>query len=322
MKKLPLLLFYFLTMNYVQSQPTLLSNEIPPFGTVMNYKLILFDLNIDTTLQGAGVTWNFSNLVGDSGLSEVVLAVLNPSNTPYGLSFPSSNYCVAQANLPDTSYTYFEHSTSKLERWGTYYHSIETYIDPKAEMVYPLSLNVSNFDTSIYSSYSQGGYYYMECIGSGTLMLHNSTHNALMVRVYNYKNNYPQLEYHWYDSDNGMDLLTFYASDPYVGAYYAIFLSTVSIGIEENDYIGNINFNNPVDELLHINLLSKINSRFYFTLTDILGKKLYETDKYLHTGTNEKLEIEFSNFKNGIYFLTINPRGSFDSTRTYKIFKR
>src|SRR3990172_9848579 len=127
-------------------QPALLSDEMAPFGTVFKLKQIQ-NLNIiDTTIQGAGVTWDFTGLTNDPFYLDLIVTITDPAQTPYSSDFPNANYSYKEE--PSTAYRYFYLDTSKMERIGSWSGGVlKTYNDPQVEYVFPLTLGVSNFDT-------------------------------------------------------------------------------------------------------------------------------------------------------------------------------
>ncbi|MGQ0826808.1 MAG: hypothetical protein ACT4ON_00280, partial [Bacteroidota bacterium] len=203
--------FCFL-FTLVQAQPTLLSTEMLPYGSVMTNKGIANLTVIDTTIQGAGAVWNFSALTANAN-PDFVVNIVNPSTTPYAASFPGSNYGYREVTGATTNYRYFSLTGTKMERVGSYVSNVNLYNDPQVEYVFPLTLGTVNNDTWDNTNSSSGGTYDLKCIGSGTLTTPGGTFNALMVRVHAVESFLDFYVYFWYSSDNGAILLTYVVGD-------------------------------------------------------------------------------------------------------------
>src|SRR5262245_11321076 len=143
MKKFLLLLIIPASLS-MEAQPTLLSSEMLAPGAVCRYKRPTSLSVIDTTIQGANSTWNFSTLSPQS-VPDLVVTVANPASTPYSALFPTANYAYVES--PSTAYRYFQLTSTFLDRVGSYTASANTFNDPQREYVFPLSLGVSNLDT-------------------------------------------------------------------------------------------------------------------------------------------------------------------------------
>ena len=124
-----LLCYILLPINsaVITAQPVLLGSELPPIGTSTTYHMIYNYWAIDTTQQGAGVTWDFSAMdtVGDP----VTWFILDPSATTNGSSFPNANY--ARMYGPSSHVTYFERTETYLDILGTGSLGPNIYSDPQ-----------------------------------------------------------------------------------------------------------------------------------------------------------------------------------------------
>src|ERR1700733_10325443 len=97
MKKIFTILFV-LFVGVTFAQPTLLSTELATPGNTFYYKHIQ-NLNvIDTSLQGANQTWNFTALTNTSD-SDYTITIVNPAQTPNAAEFPTSNFAYYETPL-------------------------------------------------------------------------------------------------------------------------------------------------------------------------------------------------------------------------------
>src|SRR4051812_49215994 len=103
-----------------KAQLQLLSTEMLAYGSVMTDKSVLNLSVIDTSIQGAGVFWNFASIIPDPSVQNLVVTITDPAGTPYGSSFPNSNYGYYEVQGSYTAYRYFSLTGTKMERVGSY----------------------------------------------------------------------------------------------------------------------------------------------------------------------------------------------------------
>ncbi len=302
MKKLLPALF-ILIGPLANGQHVLNSNEMIGIGAIEHIKYILDLTVVDTTIQGANSTWDVSALVNDPGIPDFFSATVDPASTPNGASFPNSNYAFVES--PATAYRYFNLTSTKMERVGSYISSVNTYNDPQVEYVFPFQIGVSNNDTWDNTNSSFGGTYNLECIGDGQLILPGGTYtDVIMVRIHFEETLYEGTAYAWYDASNGLPLLFFVDGDDLFitdGAYY---LYELSIGIEENDIFKNVRYNNPVTEVFQMAYYFQGSKKLSYSLTNSLGQ-LQETGKINCTDKEQYFEKDFSRYAPGVYFFTV-----------------
>lgn len=289
------------------AQPSLTSDKMLPFGSVMTLKPISDFSIIDTTIKGADVTWDFSSLSATSD-PNLVVTIVDPSTTPYSSDFTNSNYAYKES--PTTAYRYFNLTSSKMERVGSWSGGVlKTYSDPQVEYVFPLNLGVSNLDTWANSSSSFGGDYNIYCIGYGTLKLPNATYsNALMVRADVDEVIYAFPTYFWYSSDNGAVLLEYIAGDGFFigeSGYYLGSLSSVTTATTKSEITYNLQYNNPADNTLHLSFTSKEAGPLKYSIANTTGDILITADFPYNSSSQYETDIELTALTQGMYVLMI-----------------
>ena len=306
----------------VQAQPTLLSTEMMPFGSSWTNKSALTLSPIDTTIQGANKVWNFSALTPNTALADFIVYIVNPTTTPYGANFPSANYTYKEVRGTVTNYRYFSLTSTKMERVGSYTSSVNSYNDPQVEFIFPFVLGTQNNDTWDNTLSSTGGTYDLKCIGTGTLIVPAGSFNTLLVRVHCTESFLDFYAYYWYSSDNGAILISYIPGDGVFISPSAYFVSSISIGINENEFITDLRYNNPVENNFELSFLSANNSGYSFTLLNSLGQKVFAGNNTIYSGNTETLNIDFSNYPAGMYFLTLQSNESYRVVKTIKIVKQ
>lgn len=115
-----LFVFTLLYVNTIIAQPVLTNKTIPNVGEKYSYSYY------DTTgvkpgTFGAGINWDFSNIVKLTGADETVaFEIVDPSNTPQADLFKEATYAYMQSlNNTNNAYGYYKASNDKIERLGT-----------------------------------------------------------------------------------------------------------------------------------------------------------------------------------------------------------
>jgi hypothetical protein len=100
---------------HVQAQPTLSSDELLPYNSRMSWKNVSnYATVIDTTVQGANVTWNFSDIVPiDDFFADLRMTVRSPSDplVDFVSHFPDANWILTN-NDNAAQYFYARNGTS------------------------------------------------------------------------------------------------------------------------------------------------------------------------------------------------------------------
>ena len=162
----------------INAQIVLNSNEMMGYGSSFTQKTVQDFTAIDTTTQGANVTWNFANLQPDNSIPDFSATIVNPASTPYGFNFPSSNYAYQES--PTVAYRYFSKTSSKMERVGSWSNNnLKTYNDPQIEYVFPLQLGITNNDTWDNTGSTTGGTYDLTCMEPELFYYQGELHIAL-----------------------------------------------------------------------------------------------------------------------------------------------
>ena len=301
-------------------QTVLNSSEMLPFGSVMTLSLASDHNIVDTMTQGQGVTWNLAGLSSNSQSPNLVVEIVNPSSTPYGGSFPTSNYAYSENS--GAAYRYFDLSSTKMERVGSYSGGVlKTYGDPQVEYVFPFAYGVQNNDTWTNSASSSGGTYDLKCIGAGTLNLPGGSYQALMVRVNSTEGFIEYKVYFWYDANNGAVLLQYIVGDGLfigTGAQYA---TNITLGNSELEALGNLKYTNPVVDQFNMSFDNYFGSNLTYSIIDIRGRVVYKGVPEVY---NEKVQIEndFSMLEKGMYIVTVLNADNGEMLKSVKIVKQ
>jgi hypothetical protein len=307
----------------LKAQPVLNSAEMLPFNTVCNYMHPNGFSIIDTNLQGANQTWNFQAITPDNGQGSFQITVLDPATTPYAANYPASNYCLKE--VPGLTYNYYNLTATTWERLGSQDATDAShYSDTQEELVFPMQLGVTNHDTWISDGSSFPGICDLNCIGYGTLKLPNGTFsNALLVRTYIESGFLAFYVYFWYSADNGAVLFEYVPGDGIFILEDAIYLTSMSIGIEENEVPYQVYYNNPVDDKLYLSLVSSQNATMDYTVVNSLGDVLDHSTFRAGAQQTSKLELDFSRYASGIYFVRFgNESGSVENMKSIKVMKQ
>lgn len=305
--------------NLSSAQLELNNSEMLPFGSVMTLVEANDYTNVDTTIQGQGVTWNFTGLTENTSASNLVVEIVDPANTPYGSNYPTSNYAYFENS---SAYRYFELTPSKMQRIGTFSNgSFRTFNDPQEEYVFPLNYGTENDDTWDNDASSSGGYYNLKCIGSGTLNLPGGSYQALMVRVNFAEGSFEYDFYFWYDASNGAVLLQLIVGDGFILQNKARFATDITVGNNEQELLSNLKYNNPVSDELLMSFNNSFGDNLAYTISDISGKVLHVETPQMN---NETVEIRhnFSSLDKGVYFVSIKDSESGQVIKSVKILKQ
>jgi len=315
MKRILLASTLFVLAGHAVAQPQLLSSEMAPFGTRAEYRIIDSLDIMDTSIQGANATWDFSQLMPADSPNTVVLNIVNPAQTPHGTQFPSSNY--AHREEPVVVYRYYSMSDTSMERVGSWSGSLITYTDPLTEYVFPMSLGVGHYDSWKHDGSLFFGNYSLECVGYGTLLLPAGAHtDVLMVRAIVEEISLVPI-YIWYDSDNGLPLIEYVVGDGFqitpTGRY--IHALTLPSAVLEPD--SSLTFNNPVDDILHLVVPFDNSGLLTCEIRDVAGRLIW-SGLYEST-TGSSLRIDCSMLSSGLYLTTLSIA---EKRFTFKLIKR
>jgi hypothetical protein len=321
MKKTILFILSFFIITVSVSQPQLLSTEMLPFGAAMHQKAILNFSVIDTNIQGNSVTWNFSGLQNNSSIPDLTVTIANPSLTPYGSNFPTANYAYIES--PSTAYRYFNLTSAKMERVGSYYTNINTYNDPQIEYVFPLQPGAVSNDTWDNTNSSGGGEYNLLCIGYGTLILPTGTfNNALMVRVWISENGLYEFPcYFWYSSDNGAILLQYIVGDGLWVGEQGWYNNNITMGINSPSLLSSLSYNNPVNDELNLKFIPQSSDEIIYDVVNMMGQKIKSGNFNASANEPNMIKVNFRDLSTGIYQLNISAKSDADKMKSIRLIK-
>jgi hypothetical protein len=306
----------------MMAQPTLNSNEMMPFGTYIEYQESDNLTLIDTSIQGSAVTWNFQNLTTGTTNADLTLTCMEPNQTPYGASFPNANFSWKEG--PDVFYSYYNLTPNKMERVGSATSTSQNeYTDPQIEYVFPLTYGTTSTDSWNNTQSSFGGTYNFECVGYGTLNLPGATHNdVLMVRARLIEGFFIDINvYYWYDSHNGIPLLIYLVGDGFFILSSGLYVSSISVGINEHETLTAVEYNNPVRDHLTLSYANPEQSEIGYTIHSITGQQVMSGVIAPSAGLKKDLNIDVSQLIPGIYLVSLKYSQSKDHGSTFKVVK-
>lgn len=317
MRSINLLIFIALFTSSI-AQPTLNSNEMAPFGSSWTMIYTQSYNVIDTSIQGANVTWNFAAMLPST--TSFTTTIVDPAQTPYATSFPNSNY--AYHETPTTAYRYFNLTSTKMERVGSWTGSggLRTYSDPQIEYVFPLTIGSYSYDTWMNSASSSGGIYELSGIGYGTLITPTGTFNdAIMVRVFLEESFLSFYTYFWYSSTSGIILLQYIDGDGFFIPKLLSYASSISLatGINSKKEPISLNYSNPVSDNLILVFNSTTNENFTYEIINSLGQKIMNGNI---ESTSNTSQIRMKHLDNGLYLVTLREEKS-GAVKTIKVLK-
>ncbi|HVD97727.1 MAG TPA: T9SS type A sorting domain-containing protein [Cytophagaceae bacterium] len=292
---------------YANAQPSLVSSNIMPFGTVVTSHMAVDASPIDTTIKGANAVWDFSGL--QSTTSTLVYTVMDPTQTTQGSNFPTSNWCRKEVESGATSYRYFKLTSSTFERVGSYSTSVNTYSDSQIEYVFPMTLGTSSMDTWDNTNSSFGGTYNFICIGYGTLTTPSGTYNdVLMVKIEADEVIVTYDMYIWY-STSGVELLSYLVGDGFFfddQITYVTSISSVATGVVfSTDFTQQLSIVNPVKDDLKFNFGDFQPENFSYTISNMIGETV-KSGAIETSGNSGNIPCE--ELKTGIYFISLQDK--------------
>ncbi len=256
---------------------------------------------IDATLTGENQTWDFSKLIKTPNSNDLNLEIVDPKNTPYKDSFPTSNYGYKETKGSAITYRYFNLSNDSLARLGSFGTSFKKYYDPQVEFVFPLAYGTKHKDTWTNSASSFGGTYDLDCNGKGKLILPSGTHDVLFVTVTANEGGFESEVYFWYDAKTGAVLAEVVSS---LFGTTVLFANSDVTGIDEAKLV-DFTFNNPVNDQLKITFNSTFdNNKLQINIFNFKGQLVSSNSNTIIT--NNTCLIATNELEKGIYLLTIS----------------
>ncbi|MEO8086360.1 MAG: T9SS type A sorting domain-containing protein [Bacteroidota bacterium] len=317
------------TIFFSDAQITLTRANLPSSGTVMIPRFC-YDSLPGAGPSGANVTWDFSILEIDYGFTvpKNYTQMAGYSNLFY---WQSSGFYAYGEQFHADSTTYNQTGESNYSSNPIPHGSGYRFLDDIVRIPFPFTYNDFFLDSFYFDYYSESitdtTHYYGPghdstiADGWGTLIMPFGSYNALRIYyndVYldtNYAGGYTMRTeegYDWYVENYIGPVLTDQLNQGnhnftfYVNPLQPISVNEIAKGAKPNCYsIGNGRFEIRFQDG-KVHQLKSI-------VTDMAGKKLIEEEK---KSVNQKLEVNLSGFKDGIYLLTL-----FNSTErnTFKL---
>lgn len=246
------LLLVLCTITSYGQDATLTSNEMPPVGSTFTYRTVQNLATIDTT-TGTDVVWDNSDILPTTQAPWDV-DYMAPASSPHPTSFPTSNYCTFESEIP--RYNYYDLNAARQERVGSWSTQQSTYTDGQIELTFPLQVGTTYTDTWDNTVSSFGGTYSLTCLSEGTLVLPNGIHeNVLLTRILIHEI-FDIVLYQWISATNGAQLLMYYPGDDVWVPEGAAYVLNMSIGIDEPGAPIDLRVQSLVDDHLMVSYAS------------------------------------------------------------------
>lgn len=320
MKKISTLCLLLITFAGY-SQPVLQWTSMAPFGSEFFYKHVASFSTIDTNLQGANQTWNFSTLPTTTD-PDFTVTIFDPAQTAHASTFPTANYGLIEGPGPDEDYNFFELNSAQMDRIGGWNANdgYDTYIDPQTDYKFPFTSTLSWNDSSMISGSSWGNYYECNNIGYGTLIVPGKTYNdVIFSRVYVDALIIQITQYVWYSTSNGQPVMMYIPGDGGFIPEAAIFQYNATTGIKKENFISGLRYNNPCTSTLNVSYASKDAISTDYELINSLGAVIKKGR--LDKSTLQNFSIDMANELSGLYLLSIKDANDNSKNKVVKFIK-
>lgn len=285
-----------ISFSSLHAQPVLERSEMLPFGVTVPYRFYNDFAAVDTSIQGANVTWDFTGLSPQAGASTFSMTMVDPASTPHAALSAVDNY--AYWEQPSGFYRFFQLTPTFMQRVGSYAGSNYVFSDPQVEYVFPLTYGTTNTDT--WFGQADGGNYNLNCVGYGTLLLPGTTiEDVLMVRVGISGGFYDIDAYFWYSSTGGHILLQYINS---LVATAGLYLDAEAVAVQEYQDLRATILANPVQDELNF-VLSQQRNNMGYAVRSSSGALIATGMLAGNAGTLQS--ITTSGYTPGVYFLQI-----------------
>ncbi|NLJ06474.1 MAG: T9SS type A sorting domain-containing protein [Sphingobacteriales bacterium] len=253
---------------------------------------------------GTGVIWDASGIKQQSGTPAINFVYGDPTLTPNGNLYPSSNYVQFDPMLTAVlGYLYYQLNSDSFVSWGDYQPSTqhEIFQNPDKRLIFPFTYGNSFNDTYSKTNYSnattvssyQTGSRTVSFNGFGKLILPQGSFNnvALISELRTNSLGPNSTDFTWYNLEDGRQLM-YYAEN---NGKITIFYSTDSpSGMADNDQNQKLMiFPDPVSEKLQILNSSEI---FDYQIFDLNGR-------LIKIGYTENSKIMINDVPAGLYIL-------------------
>lgn len=325
MKKLTLLFFSIAVALSVFSQPVLTSSINLSIGDTYRYDGYHEVTNIEPGPGGANLTWDFSDVDGESFHEGVPAICVDPSTTPFADSaaVADANICTAPVG-GSGYYQYFDNdnSSQNLIAMGLILESSSsfgTYTDIFTAFEFPFTYNDSFEDTWELINFNIGsGYYFMrdssittvEADAYGTIITPlGEFQNAIRIKRTTVDYSWMRfveggewipsgpntdIEYSWFAPNIKVPVMFIDEFDGFP-SYSVRYLMEYdfSVGIEEQSVVQVEIFPNPTTESVTIKTDATIERVFVYSLN---GQQMGETSSQT---------IDLSKYPKGIYLIKV-----------------
>lgn len=338
------LLFAALTIAFAgNSQSLTQANEAAIGANVTMY--VCDSLDAYASTQGAGVTWDYSGVIGLSGQTRVI-GVDDPSTTTNAASFPTSTFAISAGTLLSSYYT--STATERMSQGFVFNEPtlgdvVATFdVDEAKAMDYPFSNGsslVDDFEGEInftFSGFPQTsavtGTIHASIDGQGTLMLPGATTISNVIRYKTIDTTYANVvvlgdieiirnQYEYYDIANTslpvFTHTTLIAQN--VGSTTPISAQTLVLSSVEADDFVSLNEANsfefgvyPNPATNEITLNGDFTSNAVATIYDQSGRIVLSST--ITSGSN----LNISSLESGIYIVSIQDNGAISTTNIVK----
>jgi hypothetical protein len=318
MIKVILVLNLFFVTTLLKGQPILYYSEMAPFGTEFYYKHVAFFDDIDTTIQGSDVTWNFTSLIADND-SDYIITIFNPATTIHASTFPTANYGVLES--PEL-YNFFEMNSDQMSRLGHWKPAdgYTTYSNLQVELKFPLTSTLQWMDSSQRVGRPSVEAISSESIGYGTLNVPGHVYpEVIMNRYIYYYFGMRLVEYIWYNTSNGQPCLAYFPVNTIGIDPAAIYQYGNTIGIKEIPEISGLQYNNPCIDFLNVTFVNNEVKDLQFEIINSLGMVI--KSDHLEKSSLQKISINLTSEQTGLYLLLIKDHNSNRIIKSVKILK-
>lgn len=294
------------TITYSNFSTTLTNTTSANIATNSSFNSAL------TTVIGNGVTWDASGLTIQAGTPVVHFSFENPTSTPQGTLFPSSNYVEYDPALTSiVSYNYYLYNSDSITSVGSYDPSAahEIFQNPDKHLIFPFAYGQSFTDNYSKTNYSnattvssyQTGTRTVSFNGFGTLILPQATFNNVALISESRTNSLGPIshEYTWYDISNGRKLL--YRSENN-GSIITVWSSGITLGLEEKNLTNSVViYPNPIKDISTLKIHSEnLLNNAVLKIYNIMGVEIKSIPV-----KNQEVIIDKEGVETGIYFYNL-----------------
>jgi hypothetical protein len=302
-----------------RAQPVLNSDELLPINSYISWKNVFSpQTNIDTTIQGANVTWNFAGLIPTDLFSDFSVTVRAITDPVVGFSFSIPDANRVLTDNQSAAEWYYIHSPSQLELIGEGYSQAEPYYDRLVEHTFPLTMGTTSSDT--WDSWDGQGTYSLRCIGYGTLILPSGTYtDVLFVRTLLNNSGSTARVYTWFSSTNGIPLLRYQDGEDFAYPDNARRILAFSVGLENFSLENGIICNNPIEEEMVLRFPTNGSANLLMEVYNASGDRVLYRNITVTAG--QEVRTRTAALASGLYSVVIRDRDAASGSAVLKLVK-